>query len=250
MYKVVLVRHGESIWNKENRFTGWTDVDLSEKGIEEAHQGGRLLREGGYTFDLAYTSVLKRAIRTLWIVLDEMDLMWIPVYRSWRLNERHYGALQGLNKAEMAVQFGEAQVHVWRRSYDVRPPALTPDDPRFPGHDPRYRELTPEQLPLTECLKDTVERFLPYWHETIAPTIRSGKRVLIVAHGNSLRALVKYLDNIPDEEIVGLNIPTGIPLVYELDADLKPLTHYYLGDPEAVAKAAAAVAAQGKAKSG
>lgn len=250
MYKVVLVRHGESTWNKENRFTGWTDVDLSEKGVAEAHQGGQLLREGGYTFDVAYTSVLKRAIRTLWIILDEMDLMWIPVYRSWRLNERHYGALQGLNKAEMAVQFGEAQVHVWRRSYDVRPPALTPDDPRFPGHDPRYRELTPEQLPFTECLKDTVERFLPYWHETIAPMIRSGKRVLIVAHGNSLRALVKYLDNIPDEEIVGLNIPTGIPLVYELDADLKPLTHYYLGDPEAVAKAAAAVAAQGKAKSG
>jgi 2,3-bisphosphoglycerate-dependent phosphoglycerate mutase len=248
MYKVVLVRHGESTWNKENRFTGWTDVDLSEKGVAEAHQGGQLLREGGYTFDVAYTSVLKRAIRTLWIVLDEMDLMWIPVYRSWRLNERHYGALQGLNKAEMAVQFGEAQVHVWRRSYDVRPPALTPDDPRFPGHDPRYRELTPEQLPFTECLKDTVERFLPYWHETIAPAIRSGKRVLIVAHGNSLRALVKYLDNIPDEEIVGLNIPTGIPLVYELDEDLKPLTHYYLGDPEAVAKAAAAVAAQGKAK--
>ncbi len=250
MYKVVLVRHGESTWNKENRFTGWTDVDLSEKGVAEAHQGGQLLCEGGYTFDVAYTSVLKRAIRTLWIILDEMDLMWIPVYRSWRLNERHYGALQGLNKAEMAVQFGEAQVHVWRRSYDVRPPALTPDDPRFPGHDPRYRELTPEQLPFTECLKDTVERFLPYWHETIAPMIRSGKRVLIVAHGNSLRALVKYLDNIPDEEIVGLNIPTGIPLVYELDADLKPLTHYYLGDPEAVAKAAAAVAAQGKAKSG
>lgn len=248
MYKVVLVRHGESTWNKENRFTGWTDVDLSEKGVAEAHQGGQLLREGGYTFDVAYTSVLKRAIRTLWIVLDEMDLMWIPVYRSWRLNERHYGALQGLNKAEMAVQFGEAQVHVWRRSYDVRPPALTPDDPRFPGHDPRYRELTPEQLPFTECLKDTVERFLPYWHETIAPAIRSGKRVLIVAHGNSLRALVKYLDNIPDEEIVGLNIPTGIPLIYELDEDLKPLTHYYLGDPEAVAKAAAAVAAQGKAK--
>lgn len=248
MYKVVLVRHGESTWNKENRFTGWTDVDLSEKGVAEAHQGGQLLREGGYTFDVAYTSVLKRAIRTLWIILDEMDLMWIPVYRSWRLNERHYGALQGLNKAEMAVQFGEAQVHVWRRSYDVRPPALTPDDPRFPGHDPRYRELTPEQLPFTECLKDTVERFLPYWHETIAPMIRSGKRVLIVAHGNSLRALVKYLDNIPDEEIVGLNIPTGIPLIYELDEDLKPLTHYYLGDPEAVAKAAAAVAAQGKAK--
>lgn len=248
MYKIVLIRHGESTWNKENRFTGWTDVDLSEKGVAEAHQGGQLLREGGYTFDVAYTSVLKRAIRTLWIVLDEMDLMWIPVYRSWRLNERHYGALQGLNKAEMAVQFGEAQVHVWRRSYDVRPPALTPDDPRFPGHDPRYRELTPEQLPFTECLKDTVERFLPYWHETIAPAIRSGKRVLIVAHGNSLRALVKYLDNIPDEEIVGLNIPTGIPLVYELDEDLKPLTHYYLGDPEAVAKAAAAVAAQGKAK--
>jgi 2,3-bisphosphoglycerate-dependent phosphoglycerate mutase len=248
MIKLVLLRHGESSWNKENRFTGWTDVDLSEKGIAEAHEGGKLLREGGYVFDLAHTSVLKRAIRTLWIALDEMDQMWIPVYRTWRLNERHYGALQGLNKAETAQKFGPEQVHLWRRSYDVPPPALTPDDPRYPGHDPRYASLTPAELPLTECLKDTVERFLPYWHTTIVPDLRAGKRVLIAAHGNSLRALVKYLDNIPDEEIVELNIPTGIPLVYELDDDLRPIRHYYLGDPEAAAKAAAAVAAQAQRK--
>ncbi len=248
MYKVVLLRHGESVWNKENRFTGWTDVDLSEKGIEEAHRGGKLLREGGYTFDVAYTSVLKRAIRTLWIVLDEMDQMWIPVHRTWRLNERHYGALQGLNKAETAEKFGEDQVKVWRRSYDIQPPALEKSDPRYPGHDPRYQGLDEADIPLTECLKDTVARFLPYWHETVAPMIRSGKKVVIAAHGNSLRALVKYLDNISDDEIVGLNIPTGIPLVYELDDELKPIQHYYLGDPEEVAKAAAAVANQGKAK--
>jgi len=248
MYKVVLLRHGESTWNNENRFTGWTDVDLSEKGVEEAHAGGKLMLEEGYTFDIAYTSVLKRAIRTLWIVLDEMDLMWIPVVRNWRLNERHYGALQGLNKAETAEKHSPEQVLIWRRSYDVPPPALTPDDPRYPGKDPRYADLTPDELPLTECLKDTVERFLPYWHGTIAPTIRSGKRVLIAAHGNSLRALVKYLDNISEEEIVSLNIPTGIPLVYELDDDLKPIRHDYLGDPEAAARAAQAVADQAKKK--
>ncbi len=248
MHKLVLLRHGESIWNKENRFTGWTDVDLSEKGLAEAKKGGQLLKKDGYAFDLAYTSVLKRAIRTLWIVLDEMDLMWIPVHRSWRLNERHYGALQGLNKAETAAKYGEDQVLVWRRSYNIRPPALEKSDPRYPGHDPRYRDVNPKNVPVTECLKDTVARFLPYWHETIAPTIKSGKRVIIAAHGNSLRALVKYLDNIPDDEIVHLNIPTGMPLVYELDNQLKPLKHYYLGDPEEVKKAMEAVAKQGKAK--
>jgi len=248
MTKVVLLRHGESTWNKENRFTGWTDVDLSEKGRVEALEGGTVLHREGYTFDVAYTSVLKRAVRTLWIVLDRMDLMWIPVHRSWRLNERHYGALQGLNKAETAEKFGEAQVKIWRRSYDIQPPALTPDDPRFPGRDLRYRDLTPDQLPLTECLKDTVARFLPHWHETIAPAVKSGKKVLIAAHGNSLRALVKYLDNIPEQDIVELNIPTGMPLVYELDDNLKPITRYYLGDAEKVKAAMEAVAAQGKRK--
>ncbi len=244
MIKLVLLRHGESDWNKENRFTGWTDVDLSEKGIAEAHEAGKLLREDGYVFDVAYTSVLKRAIRTLWIVLDELDQMWIPIYNTWRLNERHYGALQGLNKAETAARFGDKQVLIWRRSYDIPPPALTPDDPRYPGNDPRYASLGPGELPLTECLKDTVARFLPYWHETIVPALKEGKRVLIAAHGNSLRALVKYLDNISDSDIIELNIPTGIPLVYELDDNLKPIQHYYLGDPEVAAKAAAAVAAQ------
>ena len=248
MTKLVLVRHGESTWNKENRFTGWTDVDLSEKGLQEAHDGGLVLKAEGYTFDVAYTSVLKRAIRTLWVVLDEVDLMWIPVHRSWRLNERHYGALQGLNKAETAAKFGEAQVKIWRRSYDIRPPELTPDDERFPGHDPRYRSLSQEELPLTECLKDTVARFLPLWHETIAPAIRQGHKVLIAAHGNSLRALVKYLDDIPEPDIVELNIPTGMPLVYELDDNLQPLNRYYLGDPEKVKAAMEAVAAQGKKK--
>ncbi|MGE5197939.1 MAG: 2,3-diphosphoglycerate-dependent phosphoglycerate mutase [Deltaproteobacteria bacterium] len=248
MYKVVLLRHGESIWNKENRFTGWTDVDLSDKGKEEATKSGQVLKKEGFVFDLAFTSVLKRAIRTLWIVLDEMDLMWIPVQRSWRLNERHYGGLQGLNKSEMAEKFGEEQVLIWRRSYDVPPPALKPDDPRSPTNDPRYRGLVRKDIPMTECLKDTVARFLPYWHETIAPEIRSGKRVIISAHGNSLRALVKYLDNISDAEIVKLNIPTGIPLVYELGQDLKPIQHYYLGDPEEIKKAMEEVAQQGKAK--
>ena len=248
MTKLVLLRHGESDWNRENRFTGWTDVDLSEKGRQEAKEAGQVLRREGYTFDVAYTSVLKRAIRTLWIGLDEMDLMWIPVHRAWRLNERHYGALQGLNKAETAEKFGEAQVKIWRRSYDIQPPALTADDERFPGRDPRYRGLTPLELPLSECLKDTVARFLPYWHETIAPAIRAGKKVLIAAHGNSLRALVKYLDNVSEADIVELNIPTGMPLVYELDAELKPLNRYYLGDPEKVKAAMEAVAAQGKKK--
>lgn len=248
MTKLVLLRHGESIWNQTNRFTGWTDVDLSEKGREEAREGGQVLRSEGYTFDQAYTSVLKRAIRTLWIVLDEMDLMWIPVERSWRLNERHYGALQGLNKAETAAKYGEDQVKIWRRSYAIQPPALDAADERFPGRDPRYRNLRPQELPLTECLKDTVARFLPYWHETIAPAIRQGRKVLIAAHGNSLRALLKYLDDIPEEDIVELNIPTGMPLVYELDSDLKPLKRYYLGDPEKVKKAMEAVAAQGKKK--
>lgn len=248
MYKVVLLRHGESTWNKENRFTGWTDVDLSEKGFVEAKKSGDVLKKEGYTFDIAFTSVLKRAIRTLWITLDELDLMWIPVIRNWRLNERHYGALQGLNKAETAKKYGNDQVKIWRRSYDTQPPALEKKDERYPGHDPRYSDLTDAELPFTECLKDTVARFMPYWEETIAPTIKSGKKVLIAAHGNSLRALVKYLDNVSEEEIVGLNIPTGIPLVYELDDDLKPIKHYYLGDQEEIAKAAAAVAAQGKAK--
>jgi 2,3-bisphosphoglycerate-dependent phosphoglycerate mutase len=248
MYKIVLLRHGESAWNKENRFTGWTDVDLTEKGIEEAKSAGALMKAEGYTFDVAYVSVLKRAIRTLNLALDEMDLLWIPVYKSWRLNERHYGALQGLNKAETAAKFGDEQVLIWRRSYATPPPPLERDDPRYPGNDPRYADLTAEELPLTECLKDTVARFLPYWHETIAPTVKAGKRVLVAAHGNSIRALVKYLDDVSDEDIVELNIPTGIPLVYELDADLKPIRNYYLGDQEAAKAAAAAVAAQAKAK--
>jgi len=245
--KLVLLRHGESVWNRENRFTGWTDVDLSDRGIVEARQAGALLKASGYTFDIAYTSVLKRAIRTLWIVLDELDLMWIPVQRSWRLNERHYGALQGLNKAETASRYGEAQVRLWRRSYDTQPPALTKDDPRYPGRDPRYTDLEPSDLPLTECLKDTVARFLPYWQATISPVVQAGRAAIIVAHGNSLRALVKYLDNVSDADIVDLNIPTGIPLVYELDAELKPVAHYYLGDSESVAAAQRAVANQGKA---
>ncbi len=248
VYKLALVRHGQSIWNLENRFTGWTDVGLSEQGVQEAHDSGRLLREAGYTFDVAYTSVLKRAIKTLWIILEEMELEWIPDYRSWRLNERHYGSLQGLNKAEMAEKFGESQVKIWRRSYDVPPPPLDWDDPRHPRFDRRYASLSKEELPACESLKDTVARMLPYWHETLAPAVKAGQRVLIVAHGNSLRALVKYLDNISDAEIVELNIPTGIPLIYELDADLKPVKHYYLGDEEAVRRAAEAVAAQGKAK--
>jgi len=246
--KVVLLRHGESTWNKENKFTGWTDVDLSEKGLEEAREAGRTLKKEGFVFDVAYTSVLKRAIRTLWLTLDGMDLMWIPIHHSWRLNERHYGALQGLNKAEMAAQYGEEQVLVWRRSYDIRPPALEADDPRHPANEEKYNSVDRKDLPQAECLKDTVERFLPYWHETIAPALKEGKRVIIAAHGNSLRALVKYLDNIADDKIVGLNIPTGIPLVYELDKDLRPVKHYYLGDPEAVARATASVANQGKAK--
>jgi 2,3-bisphosphoglycerate-dependent phosphoglycerate mutase len=244
--KLVLLRHGESIWNKEDRFTGWTDVDLSDKGITEAKEAGRTLREKGYLFDVAYTSVLKRAIRTLWLVLDEMDLMWIPVYRSWRLNERHYGALQGLNKAEMAVKVGEEQVHIWRRGYDIRPPGLDNTDKRYPGNDPKYRGLSKNELPVTESLKDTVARFMSYWDEVLAPTLKSGKHVIVSAHGNSLRALVKYLDNIGDDEIVNLNIPTGIPLVYELDERLKPLNHYYLGDADKVEKAINEVAAQGK----
>jgi 2,3-bisphosphoglycerate-dependent phosphoglycerate mutase len=248
MYKVVLIRHGESIWNKENLFTGWTDVDLSEKGELEAHNGAKLLKEGGFTFDVAFTSVLKRAIRTLWIVLDDMDLMWIPVIRSWRLNERMYGDLQGLNKAQTAEKFGEEQVHVWRRSYDVPPPALSRDDERYPGKDARYASLPMDEVPLTECLKDTVERFLPYWVDSIVPVIKEGKKVIIAAHGNSLRALVKYLDNISDEEIPGLNIPTGVPLVYELDEDMHPITHYYLGDQDAVNAAINAVANQAKKK--
>jgi 2,3-bisphosphoglycerate-dependent phosphoglycerate mutase len=248
MTKLVLIRHGESTWNKENRFTGWTDVDLSEKGRQEAKEAGAVLKAEGFTFDIAYTSVLKRAIRTLWTVLDEMDLMWIPVQRSWRLNERHYGALQGLNKTETAAKFGEGQVKIWRRSYDVPPPALTPDDERYPGRDPRYQSLKDGELPLTECLKDTVARFLPLWHDTIEPTIREGKKVVIAAHGNSLRALVKYLDNVSEKDIVELNIPTAMPLVYELDDNLKPLKRYYLGDPEKVKAAMEAVAAQGKKK--
>ena len=244
MHKLVLLRHGESTWNKENRFTGWTDVDLSDRGREEAAAAGQLLKEGGYTFDIAYTSVLKRAIRTLWIAQDALDLLWIPVIKSWRLNERHYGALQGLNKAETAAKHGEAQTKIWRRSYDIPPPPLTRDDPRHPANDPRYRNLPAADLPLTESLKDTVARFLPCWHETIAPSIRSGSRVVIAAHGNSLRALVKYLDNIDEQTIVELNIPTGIPLVYELDDDLEAIRHYYLGDPQAAAEAAARVASQ------
>ena len=246
--KLVLVRHGESTWNVENKFTGWTDVDLSPKGITEAHEAGRLLREGGYTFDVAYTSLLKRAIRTLDIVLDEMDLLWVPVHKDWRLNERHYGDLQGLNKAETAAKFGEQQVLVWRRSYGDPPPTLALDDPRHPARDRRYADLKPSDLPAAESLKDTVARFLPYWHETIAPQIKAGKRVVIAAHGNSLRALVKYLDDMSEADILNLNIPTGVPLVYELDESLKPLGHQYLGDPEAVRRAAEAVAKQGSKK--
>jgi 2,3-bisphosphoglycerate-dependent phosphoglycerate mutase len=246
--KLVLLRHGESIWNQENLFTGWTDVDLSERGKAEARRAGELLNVEGFAFDLAFTSVLKRAIRTLWIVLDELDVMWLPVEHSWRLNERHYGALQGLNKAQTAARYGDEQVLIWRRSYDVRPPALDVSDPRHAGGDPRYRNLSRSELPLTECLKDTVARFLPYWHQAIVPAIRGGKKVVIAAHGNSLRALVKHLDGMTDQEIVGLNIPTGVPLVYELDEALAPQRHYYLGDPDEVAKAAAAVANQGKAK--
>lgn len=247
MKTLVLLRHGESAWNRENRFTGWTDVDLNDTGREEARAAGRLLRAEGFTFDMGFSSVLTRAIRTLWIVQDELGLLWIPVERSWRLNERHYGALQGLNKAETAAQHSEAQVKVWRRSYDVRPPALTPDDPRHPRHDRRYANLPPDELPLTECLKDTVARFLPYWHDRIAPQIRGGQRVIIAAHGNSLRALVKYLDGISDDAIVELNIPTGIPLVYELDEKLKPLSRRYLGDQDAMRQATEAVARQGSA---
>ena len=248
MIPLVLLRHGQSAWNLENRFTGWTDVDLTDQGRAEAAEGGRLLKEAGYVFDLAHTSVLKRAIRTLWIALDQMDLMWIPVHNTWRLNERHYGALQGLNKAETAAKFGDEQVHIWRRSFDVPPPVLTPDDERFPGRDPRYAALDRKELPLTESLKDTIARFLPYWEGEIAPQIRAGRRVVIAAHGNSLRALVKHLDQVSDKDILELNIPTGIPLVYELDeATLRPLRHFYLGDPEAAKKAADAVAKQGKA---
>ncbi len=248
-YKIVLLRHGESIWNKENRFTGWTDVDLSEQGIKEANNAGKVLKNEGYTFDMAFTSVLKRAIRTLWLTLDELDLMWIPIERSWRLNERHYGALQGLNKAETAAKFGEEQVHIWRRSYDIQPPKLEKADPRYPGNDPRYKNLPKEEIPFTECLKDTVERFVPYWENRIAPLVKEEQRIIIAAHGNSLRALVKYLDKVPDDEIVGLNIPTGTPLVYELDGNLNSLNHYYLGDAEEIAKKAQAVANQGKAGS-
>jgi 2,3-bisphosphoglycerate-dependent phosphoglycerate mutase len=248
MIKIVLLRHGESIWNKENLFTGWHDVDLSEQGRAEAKRAGQLLKAEGFTFDVAFTSMLKRAIRTLWATLDELDLMWIPVEHSWRLNERHYGALQGLNKAQTAAKYGDEQVLVWRRSYDIPPPPLEKSDSRYPGADPRYKGLSQAELPLTECLKDTVARFLPYWHETIVPTIKSGKKVIIAAHGNSLRALVKYLDNISEKNILELNIPTGIPLVYELDDNLKPLRSYYLGDPEAAKKAAQAVADQLKKK--
>lgn len=246
MKKLVLLRHGESVWNRENRFTGWTDVNLSDQGVQEATAAGQLLREEGYTFDLAFTSVLTRAIRTLWIALGEMDLRWIPVRKAWQLNERHYGALQGLNKKETAEKHGDEQVLVWRRSYDTPPPSLETSDERYPGNDPRYKSLTDKELPVTECLKDTVERFLPFWHETIVPELQKDKKVIIAAHGNSLRALVKYLDNISDEEIVGLNIPTGIPLVYELNDDLTPIRHYYLGDEEKAKAAANAVANQGK----
>jgi len=246
MYKLVLIRHGESTWNKENRFTGWTDVELSEKGCTEAKAAGQLLKQEGFVFDIAYASLLKRALNTLWSVLQELDRVWIPIEKDWRLNERHYGALQGLNKAETAAKYGDEQVLVWRRSYDIPPPPLEKSDERWPGHDPRYAGI--ENLPLTECLKDTVERFLPLWHDEIAPVVKSGKRVIIAAHGNSLRALVKYLDNVSDKDIINLNIPTGVPLVYELDADLKPIKHYYLGDQEAIAAAMNAVASQGKAK--
>ncbi len=246
MKTLVLLRHGESTWNRENRFTGWTDVDLTDRGVEEARRAGRELEEGGFQFDVAFTSVLKRAIRTLWIVLDELDQMWVPVHRSWRLNERHYGALQGLNKAETAKKYGDEQVLVWRRSYDIPPPALEDGDDRFPGNDPRYADLQSQDIPRTECLKDTVARFLPYWKETIVPQIRAGKRVIIVAHGNSLRALVKYLDDVSDEDILSLNIPTGVPLVYDLDDDLRPIGSRYLGDAEEVQRAMQSVANQGK----
>jgi len=248
MYKLVLLRHGESVWNKENRFTGWIDVGLSEKGVIEAKEAGRVLKEEGFVFDVAYTSVLKRAIKTLWLAQEEMDLMWIPVHHSWRLNERHYGALQGLNKAETVEKHGMDQVKIWRRSYDVPPPALTPDSPYYPGRDRRYAGVPKAELPLTECLKDVVARFLPYWHETLAPAVKTGQQVIIAAHGNSLRALVKFLDKIPDEEIAGLNIPTGIPLVYELNDDLTPLKHYYLGDQEKIQAAIQSVADQLKKK--
>lgn len=248
MHTLVLIRHGESVWNKENRFTGWTDVPLSERGHEEAAAAGRLLRESGYTFDEAYTSVLKRAVRTLWYVLEEMDLLWVPVTRSWKLNERHYGALQGLNKAETAAKHGDEQVKIWRRSYDIPPPALETSDERWPGHDRRYASLKESEIPVTECLKDTVDRVVPYWNDAIAPKIRDGKRLVIAAHGNSLRALVKHLDKISDDDIVELNIPTGMPLVYQLDKDLRPVSKRYLGDASAVEAAMAAVAAQGKSK--
>ena len=248
MKKIVLLRHGESTWNKENRFTGWTDVDLTPKGLQEAQVAGQLLREHGFTFDIAYTSVLKRAIRTLWITLDEMDQMWIPIHHTWRLNERHYGALQGLNKAETAAKYGDDQVLIRRRSYDARPPALTMDDDRYPGTDPRYKHLSQDEIPLTECLKDTVARFLPYWNTTIAPQIQTGKSVIIVAHGNSLRALVKYLDNMSEEEILNCNIPTGVPLVYELDDNMKPIQNYYLGNLSEIQEAMQIVANQGKSK--
>jgi len=247
MYKLVLIRHGESTWNLENRFTGWTDVDLTPTGIAQAQNAGRLLKAEGFQFDVAYTSVLKRAIRTLYLALEEMDATWLPVVKSWRLNERHYGGLQGLNKADMAKQYGDEQVLIWRRSYDTPPPVLEAHDPRSERSDPRYARLDPAQVPLTECLKDTVERVMPFWNESMAPAIKAGKRIVVAAHGNSIRALVKYLDNIGDDEIVGVNIPNGIPLVYELDGNLKPIRHYYLGDAEAAAKAAAAVASQGKA---
>jgi 2,3-bisphosphoglycerate-dependent phosphoglycerate mutase len=248
MYKLVLVRHGESQWNKDNRFTGWIDVDLSEKGLEEARKAGQVLKQQGYIFDVAFTSVLKRAIRTLWLILDEMDLMWIPVHRSWRLNERHYGGLQGLNKAETAAKHGDEQVLIWRRSYDIPPPELEENDERLPTNDPRYADLDPKVLPRTESLMTTIDRVMPFWHDRIVPEIRAGKRILIAAHGNSLRALVKYLDDISDKEIIKLNIPTGIPLVYELDEHLRPIKNYYLGDPEEVKKLMAAVANQGKAR--
>ncbi len=248
MFKVVLLRHGESIWNRDNRFTGWTDVDLSEKGIQEARRAGKILREEGFTFDLAFTSVLKRAIRTLWIVQDELDLMWIPVKKTWRLNERHYGALQGLNKSEMAVKYGEEQVLIWRRSYDIQPPPLEIDDPRSPAGDMRYAELKPQQIPLTESLKDTYARCMPYWYKSITPAIKAGRKVIVSAHGNSLRALVKYLDGVPDSEIAGLNIPTGIPLVYDLDKNLKKKNSYYLASAQELEQARKAVADQGKAR--
>jgi 2,3-bisphosphoglycerate-dependent phosphoglycerate mutase len=248
MHRLVLIRHGESDWNRENRFTGWTDVELSAKGRDEAKAAGAILREQGFDFDRAYVSVLKRAIHTLWIVLDELDRSWLPVTHDWRLNERHYGALQGLNKAETAAQHGEEQVKIWRRAFDIAPPPLTRDDPRFPGHDRRNQSIPQEQLPLTECLKDTIDRFMPFWTDVLAPAIRSGERAIVAAHGNSIRAIIKYLDHVSDADIVERNVPTGVPLVYELDADLKPIRNYYLGDPAAIAAAMAAVASQGKAK--